>query len=429
MSNKHIENKNTAIDALGKSMRDAMSDPSQLETLYRKNKSAFRSAFFAVYPDFRHLPLAEFWKERLRENRDEITWGQKSDLLFLIVVCLVAGFIAKIPHFMGLIEDTFYQRNFSFTVLPFLTAFFVWKQNLSRMQTLVLFLMHAIAAIYINLLPVNGLSDTLTLACMHLPLVLWSGVAYAYCGGTWRDHSKKLDFLKFNGDLLVVSAILLAAAGLFTAVSFGLFELIGIKLEFVFTKFMAPFGLPAIPILATFLVYTNPQLVKWISPIVAKVFTPLALLLVVVYLLTMVFTGKNPYGDREFLILFNVLLLGVMALIFFSLSVDRNTSGHLYWIMLLFALGCASIVLNGFALSAILFRISEWGWTPNRTAVLGSNILILTNLVLVAYQLIRSLMQNPDPEAVKNSIGAFLPVYVIWAAIVAFMFPVLFDFQ
>ncbi|MEX2568811.1 MAG: hypothetical protein WD431_22910, partial [Cyclobacteriaceae bacterium] len=39
------------------------------------------------------------------------------------------------------------------------------------------------------------------------------------------------------------------------------------------------------------------------------------------------------------------------------------------WVLLL--LSAVTIIVNGITLSAILFRISEWGITPNRAAVLG----------------------------------------------------------
>jgi len=35
------------------------------------------------------------------------------------------------------------------------------------------------------------------------------------------------------------------------------------------------------------------------------------------------------------------------------------------------------------ALSAILYGVGEYGFTPNRTAVLGSNLLIFFNLILI----------------------------------------------
>jgi hypothetical protein len=97
------------------------------------------------------------------------------------------------------------------------------------------------------------------------------------------------------------------------------------------------------------------------------------------------------------------------------------------WI--LFLLSVITIVVNGIALSAILFRIAEWGITPNRAAVLGANVLMLINLLLVTVQLYRVLSKKTEITAVEKAIAAYLPVYVLWAMIVTFLFPVIFGFQ
>jgi hypothetical protein len=81
------------------------------------------------------------------------------------------------------------------------------------------------------------------------------------------------------------------------------------------------------------------------------------------------------------------------------------------------------------ALSAILFRISEGGFTPNRAAVLGGNVLILINLLLVALQLFKVLSKGADSSGVGRSISSYLPVYVAWTVIVTFIFPLLFGFK
>jgi hypothetical protein len=97
------------------------------------------------------------------------------------------------------------------------------------------------------------------------------------------------------------------------------------------------------------------------------------------------------------------------------------------WILFLLCL--ITIVVNGIALSAILFRISEWGITPNRMAVLGGNILILINLLLVTVQLFKVLSKKAEISGVGKAIAFYLPVYVIWTIVVTFIFPLLFWFK
>jgi NADH:ubiquinone oxidoreductase subunit K len=98
-------------------------------------------------------------------------------------------------------------------------------------------------------------------------------------------------------------------------------------------------------------------------------------------------------------------------------------------VWVLFLLSVLTILVNGIALSAILFRISEWGITPNRAAVLGSNILILANLLLVTVQLFRVIFKRSEISGVGKVIAFFLPFYFVWALLVTVLFPFLFGFE
>jgi NhaP-type Na+/H+ or K+/H+ antiporter len=79
--------------------------------------------------------------------------------------------------------------------------------------------------------------------------------------------------------------------------------------------------------------------------------------MLVIYLAATIFSGKDPYHDREFLLLFNGLLIGVMALIFFSVAETTPTSKSSTQILILFLLSAVTVLVNGIALSAVLFRI------------------------------------------------------------------------
>jgi hypothetical protein len=189
------------------------------------------------------------------------------------------------------------------------------------------------------------------------------------------------------------------------------------------------FGLAASPIVGTYIVQTNPQLVNRVSPVIVKIFTPLVLLTLVVYLVPVLFSGKNLYRNRDFLITFNLLILGVMALILFSIAENFQKSDNRIGSTMLLALSVLTVLVNGLALSAILFRISAWGFTPNRLAVLGGNLLILANLLLVTFRLFKHVTKQAAIQEVENSIALFLPLYSLWTVIVTFLFPLLFRFK
>ncbi len=410
-------------------IKNHLEQPRELEKLYRDNKTGFKKAFDLLFPEIEQNIAAQIWNERLNFEQREVSWGTKNELFWAIAISLVAGVIAKIPDILGLDPDYFYPRNISFIVFPALAAYFAWKQSLPWRKLIVISAIFVLSAFYINLLPVNEQSDTLILAGIHLPLMLWALLGFTFTGNEFQNDRRRIDFLRYNGDLIVMTTVILIAGGILSGVTIGLFELINIRIADFYFRNIAVWGLAAAPVVGTWLVQTNPQLVKNVSPVIAKVFTPLVLLMLVIYLVAMVYTGKDPYNDREFLMIFNLLLIGVMAIILFSVAETSNNGTGKISTLLLFLLSVVTIIINGIALSAILFRISEWGVTPNRLAVMGANLLVLTNLMMVTYRLFKSLRDAEELVSVENSIASFLPVYTAWTAIVAFLFPFIFGFK
>ena len=108
-----------------------------------------------------------------------------------------------------------------------------------------------------------------------------------------NDVEKRLSFLKYNGDLVVITTLILLAGAIMTGITIGLFELIGFHIEHFYFENVVIFGLPAAPIVGTYLTQTNPQLVGKVSPVIAKIFSPLVLVMLVIYLAAMVYSGND----------------------------------------------------------------------------------------------------------------------------------------
>ena len=406
-----------------------LNNPGQLEKMYRTNKVSFKQEFSKLYPELKGNTLADVWNERLNYESDEIKWATGKEALFVIIASVVAGVIAKLPAFLGIDEEFFYSRNIGFIIFPALMAYFAWKNKLSIGKIAFIVGSTLFGLVFINFLPNVKQSDTLVLSCIHLLLFLWCVLGIAFVGEKQNNDEKRLGYLKYNGDLVVMTTLILIAGAILSGLTIGLFSLIGFNIEKFYFENIVVFGLPAAPIIGTYLTQTNPQLVGKVSPVIAKIFSPLVLVMLVIYLVAMVYSGKDPYNDREFLLIFNALLIGVMAIIFFSVArTPRTTKSPLeIWILLL--LSVVTIIVNGIALSAIVFRISEWGITPNRAAVLGGNVLILINLLLVTAQLFKILSKKTEIDGVGKTIATYLPVYFIWTIIVTFIFPFIFGFR
>jgi hypothetical protein len=404
-------------------------DPVQLEKLYRENNAEFKKQFNEIYPNYKDKIGLQVWNERLNYESEKLALGSKNEISAVIILILVGGLIANIPNLTGINEESFFSKNVALIVFSILSAYFIWRQQINLNKILIPVVAIVMSAIYVNLIPNYNKSDSAMLVGIHLPLFLWSILGYVYIGAKLNDHPRKIEFLKFNGDLIIMCAIILLSCMVFTLITFGLFELINIKIEENYFRYFAVWWIAAIPMIASFLLQNNPQLISKVSPIIAKIFTPLVFINLLVYLTAVIYTGKYPYNDRNLLLVFNVLLIGVMALILFSVAEAGKNNKGLFTLYILFGLSILTIIINSIALSAISFRILQYGMTPNRIAVLGGNILIFIHLLIVSFKLYKSVRNKAKLEEVEISIAQFLPIYSIWTAIIVFILPFIFHYK
>ncbi|MEM9991399.1 MAG: hypothetical protein AAF738_06510, partial [Bacteroidota bacterium] len=409
-----------------------LDNPMVLENLYRSDAVAFEQAFRELGPHLEATSsqqlLISYWTARLNYQHPAVQWGTRQEILLILGLVLGAGLFVKASDFLSVDYDFFFLKNIGFFVLPFLMFFFLVKRTIAPPRGLLVLGLVILLGVFINYLPENIDSQTVYLSCIHAPLFLWSMLGVVFIGGIRNRNDGRLKFLRYNGELAVMSVVFLIAGFLMTALSISLFTLLDINVDSLLRN-MVQFGLPAVPIVATYVIHSNPDLVNKVSAVVAKIFSPLVLILLVAYLGAMLYTGKDPYNNRLFLLTFNLMLIGVMALIFFSVAETSKTTAQAKSTFLTLLLSLVAIIVNGIALSAIVFRISEWGVSPNRLAVLGSNMLILVHLCGVAYQLVRSIQQQENLQKVTDTISRYLPIYTIWTAIVVILFPIIFQFR
>jgi hypothetical protein len=214
-----------------------------------------------------------------------------------------------------------------------------------------------------------------------------------------------------------------------TGVTIGLFSAIDINIEKFYVDYIVICGLVCVPVVATFIIKNYSFVTNKIAPIIANIFSPLVLITLVIYLISIGITGKDPYNDRDFLIVFNLMLLGVMAIIIFSVSETSNNKKQRFNELILFFLSIVTLVIDLVAISAILYRLGEYGFTPNRTAVLGSNLLFFGNLVLIMIDLYMVNFKHKEISQVESRIAGYLPVYVVWTVFVVFALPFIFGLK
>jgi hypothetical protein len=408
-----------------------LNDAATMESLYRSDRQAFRLAFFDVYTEIADRPQAAFWNERLRYKSTSVVFGRKADLLFIAATALVTAFLVKLPALFGVDGDRYYPRNISFILFTALLVYFARKRQLSIKTCTAISAVLLAGALFINWLPANEDSSTFILSCLHLPLFFWALLGFVYTGARSLSHwEKRPDFLRYNGDLIVMTSLLSSAVMALSGITMGLFSLIGLQIEEFYLEWILLIELSACPLVATYILDINPNLVNKVSPIIARIFSPLVLVTLVGYLIGIAWASKDPFNDREFLLLFNILLIGVLAIVFFSLVELPRAAAGKGALLITLLLSVVTIIVNSIALLAILYRISSWGFTPNRVAVLGANILFFVHLILIALQLFKQYRKKEvEFWAIEKVIAVFLPFYAGWALFVAMVVPFIFRFS
>lgn len=412
-------------------IRENLNHPGELEKLYRSDKKRFEQSFFALYPDIAALPMADYWKARLEfdHQADPGRKVLKRDLLFLIISCVMAGLLIKIPQLAGFDPEkyAFYMKNTGIIVfLGLSTYIFLTNSRLNPGNLIITLWVYVLAALYVNLLPAGEGSDSIILTYIHLPLFLWCLYGVIFIDFDLKERSKRIDYLKYNGDLIILTLLILIGGGVLTAMTIGLFSAIGVHIENFYMENIAIIGLVASPIVATYIIRNIPAITDKLAPIIAQIFSPLVLVTLLVYLIFMIVTGKDPYNDRDFLLVFNLMLLGVMAIVVFSVAGTSTREKQRFNEWILFVLSLLALAVDLVALSAILYRVGEFGFTPNRTAVLGSNLLIFVHLVLIAVDLFMVVRKGKRMKIVEHTIAKYLPLYAIWTLFVTFLLPLLF---
>src|SRR5207237_3151391 len=88
---------------------------------------------------------------------------------------------------------------------------------------------------------------------------------------------------------------------------------------------------------------------------------------------------------REVLIGFDLLLAVVVGLVLYAASARDSQALPDFFDSLQLLLVVSALVVDGVAVAAIAARISEFGFTPNRVAALGENLILLVNLAGTAW--------------------------------------------
>jgi hypothetical protein len=320
-------------------------------------------------------------------------------------------------------------RNASLLVLPFLAAYFARRRQLTLRQWAWAAVPFALAALVINLYPFDrGSSSTGLLAAAHLPVVAWFLVAYPYMDGTWRAHERRMDFVRFTGEWTIYYVLIALGGGVLTGLTVAILEPVGVDAEQIF-GWVLPTGAAGAVVIAAWLVESKQRVVENMAPVLTMIFTPLFAVMLTIATVVYAVTGLGGAFDRELLATFDALMVVVLGLVLYAISA-RDPSEPPGWMdRIQLVAVVAALALDAMVLGTMITRIGELGFTPNRTAALGLNLVLLVNLTGSAWLSGRFLTRRSSFHRLERWQTGYLPVFGVWAAAVVVVLPALFSFE
>jgi hypothetical protein len=343
---------------------------------------------------------------------------------FAAVVIQIARLIADFPDE----EPTWFARNLSLFVLPFLAAYFARRRELDVRGWIVTAVPFALAAIVVNVYPWDVDSDTEVIASLALPVALWFVVAYPYMGGTLSSHERRMDFVRFSGEWFIYYVLIALGGGVLLGLTAGILEPTGIDIDAVY-EWVLPSGAAGAVIVAAWLVESKQRVVENMAPVLTMLFTPLFAVMLAAAVVVYAATGLGDAFDRDLVSVFDALLVVVLALVLYGMSA-REPSALPNWMDRIQLVAVASaLLLDLLVLGTMLARIGDLGFTPNRTAAVALNLVLLVNLVGAAWLAGRFVTGRSTLHRLERWQTAYLPVFALSAAAGVVVLPLLFGFS
>ena len=371
------------------------------------------------------------WKQLVLRGEEEQA-RPASGWLEALVFAVAAGVVAQLVRLAAEASEgdpRWLLRNLGLFVLPFLAGYFARRRQLDTRQWVLAVAPFALVALVVNLYPYRAGSGTELVVALHLPVLLWFAVAYPYMGGTIRSHERRMDFVRFTGEWLIYYVLIALGGGVLLGLTALILEPIGPDLPERVIEWVLPSGAAGAVVVAAWLVESKQHVVENMAPVLTMLFTPLFAVMLTVAAVTYAVSGLAGAFDRELLGVFDALMVVVLGLVLYAMSArDPSRPAGLMDRVGLVAV-VSALVLDVMVLGAMVARIGDLGFTPNRVAALGLNLVLLVNLAGAAWRSMRFLRGRIAFHPLERWQTSYLPVFALWTATVVAVLPPLFGFS
>ncbi|HEY0604513.1 MAG TPA: hypothetical protein VGD58_16455 [Herpetosiphonaceae bacterium] len=421
-------------------------DPRTLEEMYRAalqqgEADSFAAAMVSRYERAPDNPLYAAWYYRLqtRQLDDETDDGRiawRRALPLALLTSLVFALLTN-SRFTFSSEAPYLVLFWSPIVAVLVYLFLLLENPAYRQRALPALGGVVAAAAYVFVLSLWQAGETYQiLMVLHLPVLAWLGVAFGLLG--WSSSAReRFAVLIKTVEIALTGGVFGAGVIAFVLITVGLFEALGLDIpSWVITALFAG-GAGLVPVIAVAVAFhpKRPVLEQRFKqglgrlvPILMRLLLPLTLLVLVVYLCFIPFNFMAPFRERELLIVYNVMLFAVMGLLVGATPVrasDLPARYHSWLRTAILAVAGLSVVIGLYALSAVVYRTSLGGLTPNRLTVIGWNTINIGLLIALLYRQWRD-GRAQWIDSLQRVVSVALVIYGGWALFLVLALPLLF---
>ena len=417
------------MDVTRELITEKINDPFALEELYCYDGKAFTKIIREMReqePDPNQI--LEYWHTRLfykPHQKDDAEKKRDAKKYVFTFVLIILTWIPVQRIYESMLDGGVFV-SFDENIYSFMRIMAIFSAAMSvycllvgraRLKNAALCLLPSAALFaYTYVLPRELDSQPLFNAFLFSFALTWFFVLFAYSG----CNVKKLNYAGFiekTGEtalwtliVLLGSVVIILLMGILFA---SFMERAADVSDFLDNQILS-LCLVAAPFVALLILYSLRRHKRWIA--LVNGLLPFILLAIIIFALVTIFTDAKPYGNKDVFIACNwMMVIAVCVMTFTDINGINND----------FVKNCGSYllpvvaaILGIYTLSAVIYRLSEYGVTANNITLLGTNVVMLCHLSYMSYLKIRRRMA-------RNT--AYLPVYFAWAFCVVFILPFIFD--
>lgn len=424
------------VDELESHLRDQIAD---LEKVGLSDDEAFLVAVKrlgevdAVTAEYAREHGDRLWKQLALPRADGTNARPFVTMLVFAALAAVLLQAARLIGGAGGDLEPWVIRDAGLLVLTPLVGYFAVRRRMPGRRLLPVALIVVALAIALTVFPfaalgADGPGATTLIVALHLPVLLWFLVGATYAGGDVGSHPKRMDFIRFTGEWVVYYALIALGGAVLIGLTVAVLTPIAPDAVEGVIDWVLPTGAAGAVVVAAWLVEEKKSLIENLAPVLTMIFTPLFAAMLLVAAVGYAITGIGRTFDRELLVVFDILLIVVLGLVVYGIS--ARAAGRMTRVLdvLRTVAVIAAVLLDVLVLIVMLQRVGDFGFTANRVAALGLNLVLLVNLVVTAVLSIRMLAARSTVAAVERWQTGYLPVFAGWVALVVLVLPPVFGF-